>query len=94
MMDRAVDKGVIWDILNTSYRAKVAALHSQSLSSREPIGCLARREAEQRISSWGRENSAMRGTLHRWFGKMLPRRIRARQQVRHYAGLWAPRDRS
>jgi hypothetical protein len=55
MMDRAVDKGVIWDILNTSYRAKVAALHSQSLSSGEPIGYLARREAEQRISSWGRE---------------------------------------
>jgi hypothetical protein len=93
MMDRAVDKGVIWDILNTSYRGKIAGFQAQSLSSGESIGSLARREANRRMASWAGAERAGAETLKRWLGKMVPRGARARRQRQHYADLWAAQAR-
>ncbi|MEE8161709.1 MAG: Glu/Leu/Phe/Val dehydrogenase dimerization domain-containing protein [Acidobacteriota bacterium] len=88
LLDREVDSGVIWNILNTSYRNKVARLHSLSVHTGRPIGSIAGKDVEDRMALWREHTRPRFGTLRRWMRKTVPERIRARQHTRFYEELW------
>ena len=89
VLDHEVDTAVIWKILDTSYRQKIAQLIARSATTGQPISTLAGREAEERITSWSERDRSWLDRGRLWLRGKAPERLRTTRHVNFYTALWA-----
>ncbi len=88
VLDHEVKPAVIWHLLNTTYRQKIAHLLGRAEQTHEPISASAGNEAEHRMEAWSAGQRSWPQRIGRKLWSVAPEHIRTKRHVRFYAQLW------
>lgn len=88
ILEHEIPQEVIWTLLNTVYRKKIANLLARSASAGEPIFAIAGCEAKARMATWGEQEPSWLAHISRRLWSKAPESVRTRRYMRLYEELW------